>query len=136
MRRERLTLPAAAATHRPQARHGCAALACGAVLLLVACDKQPTRPATGSSEVVSRIVAQCAEDMARQTCRVMGNAASSTAAADESVVFVAGVGAIDAKVYNRLLADGEAMCETVRKNCIEDWDSPACKTARALYPAP
>jgi hypothetical protein len=84
---------------------------------------------------LDRIVEQCAEDMVRQACRVMGNAARS-AASDEAVVFVAGAGAIHAKVYNRLRADVQAMCETVRKSCTEAWDGPACRTARALYPAP
>ncbi len=74
--------------------------------------------------------------MVSQTCRVMGNAASGAAQVPaDTVVFVAGVGAIDAQVYNRLLADGQAMCETVRNSCIQAWDGPACRTARALYAA-
>jgi hypothetical protein len=78
-------------------------------------------------------VAQCTQDMVRQTCRVMDNAAGSSVA-DDATVFVAGVGAIDAKIYNQLRANGQAMCETVRQSCVSEWSSAACKTARALYP--
>jgi hypothetical protein len=92
----------------------------------------PAEPATSGRSALERIVAQCTEDMVRQTCRVMGNAAGASVPAD-TVIFVAGIGAIDAAIYNRLRADGQAMCETVRRSCTEAWDGPACKTARALY---
>jgi hypothetical protein len=122
----------AAAAWQPAAC--CRAVAiCSAALLLLACEQRPAASADGKS--LDSIVAQCAEDMVRQTCRVMGSTAVASAAQD-AVVFVAGVGAIDAKVYNRLREDGQAMCETVRKSCLDAWDGPACKTARALYPAP
>jgi hypothetical protein len=135
--------PAAAA---PGARLLRIVIVCGVTVLLGSCDGRSTQPAADAlppasataahSKALDTIVARCAQDMVSQTCRVMGNAASGAAPAPEdSVVFVAGFGAIDAKVYNRLLADGEAMCETVRKSCIAAWDGPACKTARALYPA-
>ena len=73
--------------------------------------------------------------MVRQTCRIMGNAAGASVP-DDTVIFVAGIGAIDARIYNRLRADGEAMCETVRSHCQREWDGPSCRTARALYGSP
>jgi hypothetical protein len=113
------------------------AAAASSAVLLSGCDGRiahaPTPGSSPGNAALDTLVAQCTQDMVRQTCRVMGNAASA-ATPDDSAVFVAGVGAIDAKVYNRLRADGEAMCETVRKSCIDAWDGPACKTARALYP--
>jgi hypothetical protein len=109
-----------------RATASCAVVAAGAVLLLLAgCGERAAQPSAGApndrGNAIDAIVAKCADDM--------------VAAPDDTVVFVAGVGAIDAQVYNRLLADGQAMCETVRKSCVEAWDGPACKTARALYPS-
>lgn len=70
--------------------------------------------------------------MVRQTCRIMGNTAGASVA-DGTVIYVAGIGAIDSNVYGRLRADGQAMCETVGRSCRDDWDGPPCRTARALF---
>lgn len=95
-------------------------------------DSTAARTSAPSPSTLDRLVAQCAEDMVRQTCRIMGNA-TSAAVPDDTVIFVAGIGAIDAAVYNRLRADGEGMCETVRRSCELSWSGPSCRTARALY---
>jgi hypothetical protein len=92
-------------------------------------------PSGAEAGLIDRLAARCAEDMVRQTCRVMGNAAGESVP-DGTVIFVAGIGAIDAQVYNRLRADGEAMCETLRASCRSDWNGPPCRTARALYGTP
>lgn len=84
---------------------------------------------------VARIVAACTEDMVRQTCRVMG-APNGAKVADGTVIFVAGIGAIEASVYNELRASGDAMCQTVRQACTTNPSGPACRTAKALYAAP
>lgn len=89
-------------------------------------------PPAATEVELARIVARCAEDMVRQTCRVMG-APNGAKVADGTVVFVAGIGAIDASVYNELRASGDAMCQMVRKSCVSHWNGPGCKTARALY---
>lgn len=91
-----------------------------------------TASAQPEAAPIERVFARCAEDMVRQTCRILGNAAGASVP-DDTLVFVAGIGAIDATVYNRLRADGEAMCETVRRSCRDAWDGPPCRTARALY---
>lgn len=70
--------------------------------------------------------------MVRNTCQVMSG---STPGAAASAVFVAGVGAVDAASYRALRESGDAMCATVRQSCSGDWDAPACRTARALWPA-
>ena len=114
----------------------CAAAACVVVVLLGGCSGRSAPHTAEAGNALDAIVARCASDMVSQTCRVMGNApAGATSVPEGTVVFVAGVGAIDAQVYNRLLADGQAMCETVRNSCMQAWDGPACKTARALYAA-
>jgi hypothetical protein len=99
-----------------------------AVAAVLAVDER--KPAAATE--LDRIVARCTEDMVRQTCRVMGSAAGASVP-DGTVVFVAGIGAIEAEVYNRLRADGEAMCSTVRRSCSSDWAGRPCRTARALY---
>ena len=88
--------------------------------------------ATGSApSAVERVVAACVEAMVRSTCQVMaGSSASSTA----SVIFVAGVGPVDAAAYRKLRESGEGMCEVVRSACKADWDSAQCKASRALWP--
>jgi hypothetical protein len=70
--------------------------------------------------------------MVRNTCQVVNGNATGAAA---SAVFVAGVGAVDAQSYRALRESGDAMCATVRQACGTNWDAPACKTARALWPA-
>jgi hypothetical protein len=86
-------------------------------------------PATSAIQL---LVDRCAEDMVRQTCRVMGSG-SDARVAEGTLVFVAGIGAIEASVYNELRASGDAMCQTVRRACISDWNGAPCQTARALY---
>ncbi len=106
-------------------------LAAVAALAVQVWRAAPPAPAADDAEV-ARIVAACTEDMVRQTCRVMG-APNGAKVADGTVIFVAGIGAIDASVYNELRASGDAMCQTVRRACVSQWNGAACQTARALY---
>ena len=77
------------------------------------------------------MVVACVEVMVRSTCQVMaGSNASSTA----SVIFVAGVGPVDAVAYRNLRESGEGMCEVVRSSCKADWGGAQCKASRALWP--
>ena len=88
--------------------------------------------ATGAEpSQVERVVVACVEAMVRSTCQVMaGSNASSTA----SVIFVAGVGPVDAVAYRKLRESGEGMCEVVRSSCKADWGGAQCKASRALWP--
>ncbi len=72
--------------------------------------------------------------MVRSICRVQSGPASSSA--QDAVVFVAGVGAIDGDAYRRLRDAGQALCSTVRESCAGDWSGPACRAARALHGEP
>ena len=85
-----------------------------------------------NAEEIERVVALCAEAMVRSTCQVM-NAPPDVRAAN--VVFVAGVGAVDATAYRQLRASGDAMCSVVRTACSQSWESAQCTTARGLWPA-
>jgi hypothetical protein len=95
-----------------------------------------TGPARGSAEAgpgaVAQLHARCVDDMVRQVCRVMSGPEAAAVPAD-AVVFVAGLGPVQAQVYNELRASGDGMCRTVSARCTEDWDGPPCRTARSLY---
>jgi hypothetical protein len=60
-----------------------------------------------------------------------GPQASSTS----NIVFIAGIGPVDAKAYRELRQSGEAMCSTVKRACLAEWDGAQCRTARGLWPA-
>jgi type IV secretory pathway VirB2 component (pilin) len=112
---------------------------CVATLMVLAAGATylATRQANVSASVaprseLERIEAACVEAMLRSTCQVMtGPPASSTS----TVVFVAGVGPVDAKAYRELRDSGEAMCGVLRKACVQDWNGTQCRTARGLYGA-
>jgi type IV secretory pathway VirB2 component (pilin) len=105
----------------------CASLAA----LLAACDSTTSIDAAAHAPDLDRMHAACVEAMLKSTCQVMtGPQASSTA----DVVFVAGVGPVDAKAYRELRASGDAMCSVVQKACQADWAGAQCRTARGLWP--
>ena len=83
-----------------------------------------------SESELERLTVACADAMLKNTCRVMSGPAASDSS---SVVFIAGIGRVDAKAYRELRASGDAMCAAVRDACRRDWASPQCATARALW---
>jgi hypothetical protein len=113
-------------------RRELAAALAGAVLMaLSACKPAAVEPASGRGELQS-LVARCTEAMVRDVCVARRQSANASPAASQ--VFVAGVGAIDAKAYAEIRASGEAMCGLVQKRCGENWDGGACVAARSLWP--
>ena len=108
-----------------------AAIAISLIPALMACGDREADSANRNVELNS-LNAACVEAMFKSTCQVMSGPAASDSA---SVVFVAGVGPVDAKAYRELRASGEAMCATVRDACRSDWTGAQCKAARALWPA-
>ena len=100
--------------------------------LVAACsDRSSQADHNNRAAELERVVAACTDAMVRSTCQVMsGPSASNTA----DVVFVAGIGPVDAKAYRDLRNSGEAMCGVVRDACTKDWNSAQCRTARGLWP--
>jgi hypothetical protein len=94
-------------------------------------NPRPGKESRGGNSALDRLEQACVEAMIKNTCTIMN---SPSASQTSEVVFVAGVGAIDAKAYKELKASGEAMCGTVRQACERSWDDPRCKTARSLWP--
>jgi hypothetical protein len=109
----------------------CSAICMAAGLIAVqGCSKQPTL-SDPQRQALSVLEHACVEAMIKSTCSVMSGPQASEAA---EVVFVAGVGPVDAKAYRELRASGEAMCSVVRGSCEKDWEGGACRTARSLWP--
>lgn len=101
-------------------------------VFMAACSDSTSKPQAQEAEI-ERVTSACVEAMLRSTCQVMNG---PTAAQAASVVYVAGVGPVDANAYRELRASGEAMCNVVRDACRKDWEAAQCKTARGLWPAP
>lgn len=102
-------------------------LACG----LVACQPQGRAPASASAAELDQVMAVCVQQMVKATCTVMNDTGRTPPSG--SVVIVAGIGRVDAQAYAELRNAGEAMCQTTRQRCQQDWDGPACRTARQLW---
>lgn len=109
-----------------------------AVLALWGCQKQdPAPPAPApvlASVEVERIVGACVTAMVQSTCQVVRDR-SGPPPPEATVVFVAGVGPVDATAYNAIRAAGEQMCDTVKAACVQSWEGPQCRTARSLWGA-
>ena len=111
----------------------------GVVLLLVAgavvwrLQLLGTQPGTAGASQLDILHARCVQDMVANTCKVMGAGSASVTAKPGDLVFVAGVGAIDAVAYQQMYSAGDAMCRVVRDACARQWDGGQCMTARTLY---
>jgi len=86
-----------------------------------------------SQHQLATLHALCVQDMVANTCKVMGTGAAPVTAKPGDLVFVAGVGPIDAVAYQQMYAAGDAMCSVVRDACARQWDGAQCMTARTLY---
>jgi hypothetical protein len=93
-------------------------------------------PAARAATAAESLFVRCTRAMVQGSCQVMGAAASPTAGTSQlsQRVFVAGVGEVDAAVYERLRRLGDAMCSDVQRACEQDWQGSECRVAQALYP--
>ncbi len=116
-----------------------AAVLAGALLCAMAAACKPSpRAAAGPAPAVSEVdalYASCMDTMVKNTCQVMNDKSSVAVADPGSVVFVAGVGPVDASSYQALRDSGDAMCSQMRKACENDWTGARCHTARSLWGA-
>lgn len=100
-----------------------------AVALLASCS----RPTVDVQTQAKALFDVCVNAMVSQTCRVMQSAGQTLVPPGTTVIFVAGIGAIDAALYTKLRDSGEGMCEHLRVVCEKDWAGEQCRTARTLY---
>ncbi len=91
------------------------------------------RPATGEHTQAKALFDACVNAMVSQTCRVMQSAGQTLVPPGTTVIFVAGIGPIDAALYTKLRDSGEGMCAHLRSVCERDWRGEQCRTARTLY---
>ena len=95
---------------------------------------QQTAMQGDSAHALATLHAACVSDMIASTCKIMGTgSASAPAAKPGALVFVAGIGPIDAVSYQEMFAAGDAMCSVVRQACITQWDSNQCMLARKMW---
>lgn len=107
--------------------------------VLCGCQR-PDAPATAVTSTavaqapaeVERIVEACVTAMVQSTCQVVRDR-SGAPPPEATVVFVAGVGPVDAAAYNAIRAAGEEMCNTVKAACLQSWEGSQCRTARSLW---
>ncbi|MGL4573797.1 MAG: hypothetical protein ACRCV9_03305 [Burkholderiaceae bacterium] len=99
-----------------------------AACLLAACTaKDAATPAQ-----LDQLAKQCAAQMVANTCRAMGPGVAASAKPGE-VVFVAGIGPVDAVLLANLQNAGERMCADVRTLCEKNWAGKECGALKALY---
>ena len=102
-------------------------------LALAACGRPAATPAAAPA-TVQPLYEACVNAMLQSTCRVAQDRSAPPSAGAE-LVFVAGVGPVDAQAYRALRASGDAMCSVMREACTADWNGPQCRTARSLWEA-
>ena len=91
------------------------------------------QPGAAEASQLDTLHARCVQDMVANTCKVMGTGSVSVTAKPGDLVFVAGVGPIDAVEYQKMYSAGDAMCSVVRDACAKHWSGSQCITARSLY---
>lgn len=96
---------------------------------LAACSRAPADPQANAK----RLFDACVNAMVSNTCRVMQSAGQTLVPPGTTVIFVAGIGPIDAALYTKLRDSGEGMCAHLREVCGKDWAGEQCRTARTLY---
>jgi hypothetical protein len=94
----------------------------------VSCTEQKLAPSTQ----LEALTKSCSSQMVANTCQAMKNS-GVTFPKEGDVVFVAGVGPVDARLLARLSAAGDAMCADVKITCEADWDGKACTVLRKMY---
>ena len=101
-------------------------------LALSGCGRPEPPPAAAPPAAVQPLYEACVAAMVQSTCRVVRDT-SAPPSPGADLVFVAGVGPVDAQAYRALRASGDAMCGVMRDACAADWSGPQCRTARSLW---
>lgn len=91
-------------------------------------------PVANRSLDIKSLAARCQTAMIKDVCGVMTASKPSGNQSGAERLFIAGVGEVDAAVFNRLREAGDKMCGEVETECVANWVGSSCKIARALYP--
>lgn len=103
------------------------------ISLVVAQQPEASSAAAALSDVKS-LAARCQTAMVKDVCGVMTSSKVGGNAGNVERLFIAGVGEVDASVFNRLREAGDKMCGEVETECVANWAGAGCKIARAMYP--
>ena len=103
--------------------------------LLLGCGRGDAPAARRDDGLIERVYAACVAEMVKGTCTVMNDKSRLQAAPPGTVVFVAGVGPVDAESYYAIRASGEAMCSQVLNACRSEPEGSPCRTAIGLWGA-
>jgi hypothetical protein len=96
--------------------------------LLSSCAQKPSV----SPEQLALLGSSCQAQMIATTCQAMKPMVGAMPNPGE-VVFVAGVGPVDAQLLAKLSAAGQTMCEEVKATCSTDWNGSACTALKKMY---
>ena len=99
----------------------------------VAHQPQASSAVAALSDIKS-LAARCQIAMVKDVCGIMTSSIPAGNVRNAARLFIAGVGEVDASVFNRLRDAGDKMCGEVETECATNWAGAGCKIARAMYP--
>lgn len=99
-----------------------------AAFLLSSCAQKPG----ATQEQLVLLGSSCQAQMIATTCQAMKPSMGAMPNPGE-VVFVAGVGPVDAQLLAKLSAAGQTMCDEVKATCSADWSGSACAALKKMY---
>ena len=90
--------------------------------------------ATAALSDIKSLAARCQTAMIKDVCGIMTSSKPVGDGRDTERLFIAGVGEVDASVFNRLREAGDKMSRDVETECSTNWVGEGCKIARAMHP--
>ena len=103
------------------------------ISLAVAHQSEASSAAAALSDIKS-LAARCQTAMIKDVCGIMTSSKPAGNGRETERLFIAGVGEVDASVFNRLRDAGDKMCGEVETECAANWAGAGCKIAQAMYP--
>ena len=90
--------------------------------------------ATTALPDIKSLAARCQIAMIKDVCGIMTSGKPDGNERSTERIFIAGVGEVGAKAFNRLREAGDKMCSEVETECVANWVGSGCKIAKAMYP--
>ena len=100
----------------------------------LAVPHQPKASSAAALSDIKSLAARCQTAMIKDVCGIMTSGKPAGNGRNTERLFIAGVGEVDAGVFNRLREAGDKMCGEVETECSANWAGAGCKIARAMYP--
>ena len=83
---------------------------------------------------IKSLAARCEIAMVKEVCGIMTSSKYDGNERSTERLFIAGIGEVDARAFNRLREAGNKMCGEVETECVANWAGAGCKIAKAMYP--